>query len=92
MKLILAVALFGLLSQEALGGYVHHRMKRCSGDYVYPPIGIESLDEAKTACNENSDCKCITVHKCSSYYGIYYLHKGTAMKKPPIKACSWIKS
>ena len=63
----------------------------CRGTYVYGNNGgqFRTLDEAKTACDKKSTCKCISLQWCDKGFG-YNLHYGTGMKTSATSDCSWV--
>ena len=64
--------------------YTYHSNNYCTGD----GNGYGSLESAKSACANNSDCQCIFKNKCTG--NTWYTRTGSNFSSPS-GSCAWVK-
>ena len=69
--------------------YTYLPGRECLGNYIYPS-GEITLEAAKEACANNTECGCIKDNGCHGQ--VWYLFEGDSYSSSGSGTCAWIKS
>jgi len=83
------------ITAECQSGYQYHNGTYCSGDYVDGVHGRDTLEEAVTGCNEDSQCGCFFYSGECHVEGYcrgakYFLRKGTETNDSEYGSEAWV--